>query len=97
MPGKKLTPEKQKEWDEVMKQIRAELDILPAYNGGYFNNAAAMERHNKIFEKYKDRLREICGEDVYVEDDISPIVKSRKFSDLIVMNPKGFPELPKRK
>ncbi len=85
MPGKKLTPEKQKEWDEVMKQIRAELDILPAYNGGYFNNAAAMERHNKIFEKYKDRLREICGEDVYVEDpnfgewDVVKYIPSKEF------------------
>lgn len=97
MPEKKLTPEKQKEWDDLMEQIGAEIDALPPYTGGYFNNAAVMERHNIIFEKYKERLNEILGSDVQVENDIPKKAKMRKFSDMIIPNPHGFPDVPKNK
>ncbi len=92
MPEKKLTPEKQKEWDEVMEQIGAEIDALPPYTGGYFNNVAAVEEYNIILEKYAERLNEILGRDVQEEKDIVSKSKRRKFSDMIIQNPYGFPD-----
>lgn len=62
MSERKLTTEKQKEWDEIMEQIKEEIDALPPYTGEYFNNAAAMKRYNVIFNKYKNKLNKILEE-----------------------------------
>lgn len=95
MLEKKLTPEKQKEWDEVMEQIRADIDALPPYASGYFNNAAVAEEHDAILTKYTERLNKILGRNVQ-KRDISKKSERKRFSDLITQNPHGFPDLPKK-
>ncbi len=95
MSEKELTPEKQKEWDELMEQIGAEIDMLSPYAGGYFNNTAVAEEYKMILEKYTEKLNGILGRSDQKEKEILQKSKKKKFSDMIIQNPHGFPDPPR--
>lgn len=100
MPGRKLTKEQEDKFNEISQEWREEVDrIFEAYkdaepNTGRLDGPETYELAQTQL-KYKRKINEALGMDFY--EDVGKVEKGghRKFSDLIVPNPHGFPELPK--
>lgn len=101
MAGRKLTKEQEDKFNEITQEWKEEVDrIFEAYkdagpNPGRLDGPETYELAQAQL-KYKRKINEALGMEFYT--DVGKVEKGghRKFSDIIVPNPHGFPELPRQ-
>lgn len=99
MSDRKLTKEQKDKLQSIIKEWIREVDqCFDAYKDedSYPNRLDGPQTWElaKIQMKYKKKINEELGIDFY--KDVAKVEKSKykKFSDIIVKNPNGFPKLP---
>ncbi len=100
MSERELTKEQKDKLEEIMQEWMREVDQhFEAYKDEEIevNRLDGPRTWNlaKIQLKYKKKINKELGMDFY--EDVSEVEKRehKKFSDRIVQNPHGFPELPR--
>lgn len=96
-----MTKEQEDKFNEITQEWKEEVDrIFEAYkdagpNPGRLDGPETYELAQAQL-KYKRKINEALGMEFYT--DVGKVEKGghRKFSDIIVPNPHGFPELPRQ-
>ena len=104
MPERQLSEQDQKEYDAVFNEWLEKINEIPSYeernpdgkigqclDGGY--NGIYTELENV----YRPKLEKILERGGQVKKKVPQRPGMKKFSDMIIQNPNGFPELPGRK
>ena len=108
MPEKQLSEQEKKEYDAVLNEWLEKIDEIASYeeqnqeSGKRDKNTMCLDfGYNGIYTEleniYRPKLDKILGRDGQTGKEAAPKPKIKKFSDLIVPNPHGFPELLKKK
>ncbi|RKJ46558.1 hypothetical protein D7X98_04170 [bacterium 1XD8-76] len=100
MPGKQLSEQEKKEYDAILNEWMGKIDEIPSYEerkGGNCLDNGYNGIYTELERIYRPKLDKILGRDGQVEKETQSTSKIKKFSDMIVRNTNGFPELPKTK
>lgn len=62
MKETRLTPKQRIKYDEIMAEMRAELETLPGSDGKTLSCEVGNQPYQEISKKYLPRLRAILGE-----------------------------------
>lgn len=100
MSERKLTKKQENRLQEIMQEWMEEVEQYfesckdEPTNSDQLGGSKAWEL-GRIQLKYKQKINKELGMDFY--EDIAEVEKRghKRFSDIIVQNPQGFPELPR--
>lgn len=104
MAERQLNEQEQKEYDAVFHEWMEKISEIPSYEernpdskGGKCLDNGYNGMYTELEKIYRPKLEKILGIENTVEKAAIPKIRMKKFSDMIMQNPNGFPAVPGRK
>ncbi len=104
MVERQLSEQEQKEYDAVLHEWMEKVSEIPSYeerNPDSKRGQCLDNGYNGMYTElekiYRPKLEKILGIESPVEKNAPLRPKMKKFSDMIMSNPNGFPAVPGRK